>query len=87
MVRLEFDYDFRYVSKNGQSTKNALKTDRYIPTNDRGHLTYLQSSRAIVKFVWRFGGNRGRHNVLCEMNRGLYRGEKVCRGRMFLLRN
>lgn len=39
--RLEFDYDFRYVFKNGQNTKNAKIKDRYIPKNDRGQLTYL----------------------------------------------
>lgn len=45
---MEIDKD-RYVSANGESTKNALKTDRYVPKNGRGHLTFMQSTRA----MWR----------------------------------
>lgn len=40
--------DFGHIPANRQSTKNDLKTDRYVAKNGRGYLTFMQSTRAML---------------------------------------
>lgn len=42
------NFNHRLVRANRQNHKNGRKTDRYVPKNERGHLTFMQSTRAML---------------------------------------